>query len=184
MGQDDQFHRTKPCPCGKGHIRITTFTPDHGWVSAYNVHQNFAINCTPCENIFMVDGARIVRRAEQAEHHAARSRYRVAVERFGASDGVVEIRKAFGALLATMRSVAAVHRYLQEHGLESYSMNSFRKHWRGGPQWADEHVHASNVRKILGLLGRDTTKFDAELRELETLNASIPSVSSVMNCLS
>jgi hypothetical protein len=131
-----------------------------------------------------LDGARIVRRAEQVKHDAARDRHRAAVQRFDASADVLAIRKAFGELLATMQSVAAVYRYLQEHGLESYSLSSFRKHWRGGPQWAGENVHAHNVRKILGLLGRDTVKFDAELREIETLSVGIPSVSTVMNCLS
>lgn len=180
---DDTTESSKPCVCGQGEIITYTTTPDHGWVSAYNVHQSFEIKCPSCAKEYALDGARVVRRVELAEHNAAHSRYWSAHEAFTKSSPVVEVKKAFGERLDAMPSRAAIHRYLQQHHLDSYSIGSFRRHWVDGEGWASTHVHTRNLSKVLELLGRDPASFDAELGELARLNAAIPQVKTVINCL-
>ena len=178
----DTTERTIPCPCGAGSVVITTSTPDHPWISAYNVHHSVAILCQACSEQFMVDGMRIVRRADYIEQVEARGRARAAHDQFSTSAGVRDVKAAFGVHLGTLPSVAAVYRYLTAHGLESYAIGSFRKRWRGGPHWAEQNISSWNLPKVLTLLGREAGQFVADLQRLKELDAAIPNVPTVLKC--
>lgn len=130
MGTDyDEFR--KPCPCGQGTIRIERSSPDHPWVSAYNVHWSAGIECPTCQQTYTIDGTdqamRIVRRADVAAVTAQRSAYDAASRQFMASATVVAIKRDFAVFLDDMASVAAVHRHLEANGMAGYAIGTFRK---------------------------------------------------------
>ena len=66
-------------------------------------------------------------------------------------------------------------------GLESYAIGSFRRNWRGGRDWAERHVHIGNLPTVLKELGREADMFEADLQRLAALQATIPTLSCVMN---
>jgi hypothetical protein len=183
MGTDyDEFR--KPCPCGQGTVRVGRSSPDHGWASAYSVHWDANIECPACQQIYMIDGAdagmRIVRRADVAAFATRRSAYDAACAEFMALPSITLLKSAFAAHLEDMRSVAAVHRFLDANGMAGYAVGAFRKNWRGGRDWADRHIGVWNVAKIAGLLGQDTAVYDAALAQIEGLKAAIGGVPTVI----
>jgi hypothetical protein len=183
MGTDyDEFR--KPCPCGQGTIRVGRSSPDHGWASVYSVHWDANIECPACLQTYMVDGVdagmRIVCRADVAAVAARRSAYDAACTQFMALPSIVPLRSAFAAYLDSMRSVAAVHRYLDANGMAGYAIGTFRKNWLGGRDWTDRHIGVWNVAKIAGLLGQDTAVYDAALAQIEGLTAAIGGVPTVI----
>jgi hypothetical protein len=176
MGTDyDEFR--KPCPCGQGTIRIGRSSPDHGWASSYSVHWNADIECPACQPIYMVDGIdagmRIVRRDDVAAVAVRRSAYDAACTQFMALPSLAPLKSAFAAHLDSMKSVAAIHRYLESNGMAGYAIGTFRKNWRGGQDWIDRHIGVWNAAKIASLLGQDTAVYDAPLAEIERLKAAI-----------
>ena len=183
MGTDyDEFR--KPCPCGQGTIRIECSSPDHRWVSAYNVHWVAGIECPPCQQTYTIDGTdqamRIVRRADVAAVAAQRSAYDAARRQFMASATVLAIERDFAACLDGMASVAAVHRYLEANGIAGCAIGAFRKTWKGGQDWTSQHVGEWNIAKIVDLLGGRAASFAAELAQIDRLKAAIGSVPTVM----
>jgi len=183
MGTDyDEFR--KPCPCGQGTIRIGCSSPDHPWVSAYNVHWDAGIECPACQQTYIIDGTdqamRIVRRADVAAVAARRNAYDAASRQFMASPSVAAIKQNFAGHLDGMASVAAVHRYLDANGMAGYAIGTFRKNWQGGQDWASRHVGEWNVAKIADLLGKNPALFAAQLAQIERLKAAIGSVPTVM----
>jgi hypothetical protein len=183
MGTDyDEFR--KPCPCGQGAIRVGRSSPDHGWASVYSIHWDANIECPACQQIYMVDGTddgmRIVRRADVAAVAARRSAYDAACKHLMALPSISALKSSFGAHLDGMRSVAAVHRYLEASGMAGYAIGTFRKNWRGGQDWADRQIGVWNVAKVAGLLGQDAVVYDAALAQIEKLRAAVGSVPTVM----
>jgi hypothetical protein len=157
MGTDYEEFR-KPYPCGQGTIRVGRTAPDHGWASVYSIHWDANIECPACQQIYMVDGTnagmRVVRRADVAAVAARRSAYDAACKEFMAVPSIAPLKSAFGAHLDSMRSVAAIHRYLEANGMAGYAIGTFRKNWRGGLDWADRHLGVWNIAKIAGLMVR------------------------------
>ena len=178
----DTTERTIPCPCGMGEVLITTSTPDHAWISAYNVHHHIQILCRDCDTKFQVDDTRIVRRVDQARRIAAQALARATHDQFRASASVQIVKAAFGDYLDQLPSVAATYRLLAGNNLESYAIGTFRNNWRGGAAWAENHVGVWNLPKVLSLLGRDPNEFAAELRRIKDLDDAVPSVPTVMRC--
>lgn len=178
----DTTERTIPCPCGTGETLIATSTPGHGWISAYNVHHYIQILCRDCDTKFQVDETRIVRRTDQARRIEAQALAHAAHDQFRASASVQSVKAAFGDYLDQLPSVAATYRFLAGNNLESYAIGTFRKNWRGGAGWAENHVGVWNLQKVLALLGRDPNEFAAELRRIKDLDNAVPSVPTVMRC--
>jgi hypothetical protein len=179
----DTTEETMSCPCGAGTVMITTSTPDHAWVSSYNVHHSVEIICRECSSQYQVNNTRIVRRSDYAQHATAKNTADEAQKQFSKSAPVESIRTDFGIYLDTLPSVAAIYRYLSGHGLEGHSIGSFRKHWRGGGPWAQQHVSTRNLPKVLGLLGRDPQEFADDLLRIKNLEDAVPDVPTVMRCL-
>lgn len=179
----DTTERTISCPCGAGAILITTSSPDHRWPSAYNVSHAYSILCAPCVGLYSVDdGGRVLRRADVAAQNAAWQRLQAAQDAFASSAAIVEIKKAFSAHMDSFKSVAAIYRLLQQNGLESYAIGSFRKNWRGSQIWCADHVASHSVQRILKILGDDQDKFSAELSHIAGLQAGIPNAPTVLHC--
>jgi hypothetical protein len=178
----DTFETPLPCPCGGGTVVVVTTTPDHPHPSAYNTERHIEIRCEVCDREYVRDGLSLVRCADYRAQHEANTRSRDALHEFHESSALGEVRAAFGAHLDAMPSMAARHRYLGQHGLDSYSIGTFRKHWQGGVDWANHHVNARCLPKVLRLLGRAPSLFDSELQRLRDLDAAIPTVPIVMNC--
>jgi hypothetical protein len=132
----------------------------------------------------MIDGTdramRIVRRADMAVGAARRSAHDAACRQFMASPALAALKKDFTAHLDSLKTVAAIHRYLQANGLGSYAIGSFLKHWQGTGDWVEHHVFVRNIGKIAGLLGQDAAIHGAALAHIESLNAAIVSVPTVM----
>ncbi len=180
----DRFEHSKPCPCGRGTILVGCNSPDHAWVSSYSVHWDCKIECPDCRHVYTVDGTdqamRIVRRSDVVAVAARSQAYDSAYQRLMASPEVATLKIDFGTHLDAMRTVAAIHRYLTSEKLVSYAIGSFRKDWKGGAAWAEQHVGSWNLGKIARLLAQDSSRFAAAVAELEELKASIGGVPSVM----
>lgn len=186
MGTDyDEFRKT--CLCGKGTIRIGRSTPDHPWVSSYSVHWDANIECPSCQQDYVIDGSgqamRVVRRADQSAVAARRSAYEAARKQFMASPAVDALKKNFAAHLDSLKSVAAVHRYLKQSRLESYEIGTFRKRWQGAHHWASDHVGVQSVRTIADLLGQNTPALATQLAQIGALDAAIGHAPTVMGKL-
>jgi hypothetical protein len=182
MATTDTSVRTIRCPCGVGEIRITTTSPDHPWVTAYNVHHSYAMLCKLCDDQYMIDDSGLVYlRSEKLARQEADSQLRHAQKEFDSLPAVIEVREAFGTYLDGLRRTAA-HRLLTEHGLEYGSIGSFRRNWHGGQTWASQHVASYNFRKVLALLDHDDSRFVGKLRNIEELGKAVPGVRTVMRC--
>jgi hypothetical protein len=184
MGTDYEEFR-KPCPCGQGTIRVGCGSPDHGWPSIYSIHWDANIECPACQQTYTVDGTdqamRVVWRADLAAVGARRSAYDAQSSEFMASPAVAALKTDFAAHLDGMRSVAAIHRYLEANGMVGYAIGTFRKNWRGGDDWVNRNgVGVWNVGRIAALLGRDPQPFAATLAQIEAMKASIGSVQTIM----
>lgn len=180
MGWDSD-EREIPCPCGKGLVVVTTTTPDHAYVTAYNTNHSVTIRCAPCSNIYVVDGTRLVRRTDMAASREARSVYEKARKALDATPEMAELKRAFAEHLGPL-SVAATHRLLKVNGLESYEIGTFRKRWKGAEHWVEQHIGCRAVPKVLRLLNRTAPQLEAKLAELAALDV-YPPVPTVLACL-
>lgn len=175
----DTFTTSLPCLCGRGQITKTTSTPDHAWVSTYNVHHSYEINCVECSREYVVRDNHVVRRVDQAAHDAAKEAYWTGHKAFSTRPEVATVKSEFAKLLETQRSVAAIYRLLKANGFTSYSDSGFRRNWTTAADWIELNFMPRWLPKMLALLQRDLTQFDSQLSELDSFYATIPNVPNV-----
>ncbi|MFN4275747.1 MAG: hypothetical protein ACK4FJ_05565 [Ferrovibrio sp.] len=179
MGTDTE-EREVACPCGDGKIIVTVSTPDHGWLSAYNVHRSAQIMCPSCSGEFLIDRMCVVRRDEFNANKIGWECWRNAHKAFDAAEDVLRVKAEFAEYLKKFKSVAAIHRHLVEHQLDNHSIGTFRRNWNGEEDWVGKRIGSYNIAKILSLLGKATDGFSERIREIETLQATIPNARVVM----
>jgi hypothetical protein len=160
------------CVCGTGEVKINFCTPDHPWPTKSKWFET-SVTCDSCRAEYdLVEQNNqfvFVRKSDVRKQQALWSEYS------RRSDNIlkaVETRKLLNdleALLDRQPSMAACHRLLRAHNLEYESYATFRKRWNGGGDWVSRYVRASNLDKVLELLGKKDPTISNELSGLDAL---------------
>ncbi|MBW2098678.1 MAG: hypothetical protein JRG77_07730 [Deltaproteobacteria bacterium] len=172
MGTDRlEIYRGK-CPCGAGDVSIVFCTPDHPWPTQSKWFET-SISCGSCSKKYsLVEQNKAFVLIEKEEEHAREELWREYLHRSKAllsSPEVGELLQELEGLLEYQPSMAACHRILSAHGLDYYSIGTFRKKWSGASDWIKNNIGVHNLENVMKLLGKGSVVIERELRSLEEL---------------
>ena len=161
-----------PCACGAGEVTISFCTPEHSWLRKSKGFKT-SITCGSCrakyDLIEQNNQFVFVRKSDVKQQQALWSEYWQRSEGLLKAAGTRKLLNDLGTFLDRQPSVATCHRLLRVHDLVYESCATFRKRWTGGGDWVGSHIHASDLREVLELLGKKDPTISNQLSELETL---------------
>lgn len=172
MGTDRSEIYSGPCLCGKGEIIINFCTPDHPWPTQSNWFET-DISCKSCSKEFVL--------IEQGQHFVAVKRsdydrcqqymeeYHKESKELMKSQEVIALASDLRELLESQKSIAACHRLLRSHGLDYYSIGTFRKHWLGAAEWVRHNITTSNLKNVMKALNASNSVISNKLEMIEEL---------------
>ncbi len=145
----DYEEYTKPCPCGKGLIRVVNGSNDWGQTS-----HNETILCPDCKEKSERDAAAKSERKRIAEH-----KIELVLSYFKDNFMGILLSKFENA-----KSKKAIWKVAYEIGLETYSESSFYQHTKGKTlvleEYIDSKVSWNNIRKLINSLGVKDSKLE------------------------
>ena len=172
MGNDRIEPYRGPCACGAGEVTIDFGTPDHPWLAKLKGFKT-SITCGSCRSKYdLIEQNNqfvFVRKSDVKQQQALWSEYWQRSEGLLKTVEIRELLSDLGAFLDNQPSVAACHHLLHEHDLVYESSATFRKRWTGGDDWVRSHIHASDLREVLELLGKKDPRISDQLSDLEAL---------------
>ncbi len=161
------------CRCDKGEVVDYRETPDHGWASGQWKREYSRIECPECDAKYLLSGKGFVLRSDWE----ARDREQRAVwekeREFLKSPPVAAVFERLAKRMDEQPSVAAIHRLLSHHGLTHESLNTFRKKWSGGEDWARWHGDSyllGRLREIGAISKEKHPEIVAEMDRLKALH--------------
>ena len=161
-----------PCACGAGEVTIDFCTTDHPWLTKSRGFKT-SITCGSCRSKYdLIEQNNqfvFVRKSDVKQQQVLWSEYWQRSEDLLNAAETRELLNELGTFLDRQPSAAACHRLLHEHDLAYESCATFRKRWTGGDDWVRSHIHASDLREVLELLGKKDLTISHRLSELETL---------------
>ena len=119
-------------------------------------------------------GSRLVDRREREAELAAMATYKAACDALVQAGAVDQIRQTFTVHLESLGTAASIHRYLQQHRLETHTLATFRRHWNadGAEGWLRYRIRPDNLAGYIALLGKPTG-WEEQIAELQQLEAAI-----------
>lgn len=172
MGTDRFVAHEEVCRCGNGTFRVYHCSPDHGWSTSARVWYEATIRCKRCAKKYKIneqDGKYIIvkldeladrKRIERKAHKRADALLR--------SPDVKELIDELVSILDRQRHATTRHHFLTGAGLELSSIQTFRKSWQGGRQWA-LGISYSKLPNILRLLGKKNKKIAKTVARIDGL---------------
>jgi len=172
VGTDRNEAYRGPCACGTGEVTINFCTPDHPWPTKSKWFET-SVTCGSCRTEYdLVEQNNqfvFVRKSDVKQQQALWSEYSRRSDDLLKAAETRKLLNDLETLLDRQPSMAACHRLLRAHNLLYESYATFRKRWNGGGDWVRSHVHASDLDKVLDLLGKKHPTISNQLSELEAL---------------
>lgn len=174
MGTERDEVFSGPCRCGKGTVQFDYCQPDHGWAQSH--WYEHSISCKACDGIYVIqrrlEGFFYVEKTELTKLRALSDEAFKRANALMKHPKVKALWKEAAELLDNQPSVAAVHRLLNNQGFSTNSLATFRKHWRGGNIWLDQHVSQYSIDKLYSLMGVEDPQIFKEAAAIDQLLAA------------
>lgn len=172
MGTDRIEAYRGPCICGTGEVVINYCTPDHPWPTQSKWFET-SVTCDSCSTEYdLVEQNNqfvFVSKSDVKRQKGLWAEYSRRSDDLMKSVETRRLLEDLEGLLDAQPSMAACHRLLRAHNLVYESYGTFRKRWNRGAEWVRRNVRASNLDKVLDLLGKMDPTISRELSELEAL---------------
>ena len=165
------------CPCGKGEFVVYRETPDHGWPTRNWSRRFGELQCTDCEAEYVVQGLKLVRRADHEAQRRETEERRRQEDELMESPRLKDIFARLANLLDHQQSIAATWRLLSRYNLVSISEGTFRKHWRGGEDWVRQQSGFLLLNQLVKTGVINEEKDAALVDEFKRLNTPRPCAS-------
>lgn len=145
MGLERMEVASKPCPCGKGLIRIDWVYRETDWGNQ-DQEWEAEFTCTDCcQNYRVVSAGRgvdIIRNEDLERAQVLLEQAGIECRTLLKSELVTVALDKLASLLEALPSVAAQYRVVHELGLVTESLATFRKHNKGAPvkEWLSKII--------------------------------------------
>lgn len=162
--------RKIPCPCGRGHVIITTLEPDHAFADRRRWTEA-DLSCPNCEAKYRIVsefGTRFI--APISEVIQKDKAIRLADEKWKAlndSLAVQQLQEKVATYLNSLPSKAATWRELHRYGLVRESQGNFTKNWYGAERWLRVNFGDHSIRRFTRLISFDDSALQKLLDEAE-----------------
>lgn len=173
MGTDRSEVYSGPCPCGTGKVTIDYCTPDHGWPTSTPYWHSTSLDCAKCGKQYQPEQRKgsfvLVEQVELDKREKIRKQARGVADALMKDPKVTTMVDTLVAEIDKQPSKAAIHRLLTKAGLESSSVESFRRHWSCANRWVKTNISAHRLAELMKATKTKDAALSAKMAEMTKL---------------
>lgn len=170
----------KPCPCGKGTVKVQDCMPDHPWARASQRFLKSKLECDECRNVYVLEDRGtfdlgpivLVERSLVVEREKVLTHWHKTKEEIWESTKAKVLIQSFINFLDDQPSMVAMYRILTKHKFYVSSLPNFRKSVKGPggiASFVRSNFDASSLLNMMAALEVSDSEIEKQLENLKDM---------------